>query len=90
MQVDDNVWHNNSRHILQRFDQQVLAAADVNRTGGKRTFSMLFRRHFNSPSDDMPEADEKLGDGDVMGAEERGLSFGFVKALCALVLPCTY
>jgi len=70
MQVDDNVWHNNTRNFMQRFDQQVLAAADVNRTGGKRTLSMLFRRHFNSPSDGTSEENEKLGEGDVMGAEE--------------------
>jgi hypothetical protein len=70
MQVDDNVWRNNTRRFMLRFGQQLSAAAGGHRTGGKRTVSMLLRRLFAQPSDDTSEEDEKIGEGDVMGAEE--------------------
>jgi hypothetical protein len=70
MQVDDNVWRNSTRRFMLRFGQQLLAAADGHRNGGKRTVSMLLRRLFAQPPDDTSENDEKVGEGDVMGAEE--------------------
>jgi len=70
LQVDDNIWHNNTRNFMRRFDQQLLSAVDGNRTGGKTTVSMLVRRFFTQPSGDTSEENEKIGEGDVMGAEE--------------------
>lgn len=70
LQVDDNIWHNNTRNFMRRFDQQLLSAVDGNRTGGKKTVSMLVRRLFTQPSGDTSEENENIGEGDVMGAEE--------------------
>jgi len=70
MQVGDNIWHNNTHEFMQRFNKQLSTAAATSRKGGKGTLWMQIRRPFRAPSRTMSEGKEKLGEGDVFGAEE--------------------
>lgn len=62
VQVEENVWSNDTRPFMKRLGLQ-LKAKD------KRAVTVLFRRFFNDTSDGTDD-DEVVGDGDVLGSEQ--------------------
>jgi hypothetical protein len=67
IQVDNNIWHNNTEIFMKHLGHQLADAAGGK---GKWSIAVLFRRPYEVTTDDDSEGnDEELG-GDVMGAEE--------------------
>jgi hypothetical protein len=67
IQVDNNIWHNNTEIFMKHLGHQL---ADAASTKGKGSIAVLFRRPYEVTNDDETDGkDEEVG-GDVMGAEE--------------------
>jgi len=67
IQVEDNIWHNNTEVFMKHLGHQL---ADAAGSKGKGSVMALFHRPYEANTDDEAEGkDEELG-GDVMGAEE--------------------
>jgi hypothetical protein len=67
IQVDNNIWHNNTAIFMKHLGHQL---ADAAASKGKGSIAVLFRRPYEVTSDDETDGkDEEVG-GDVMGAEE--------------------